>query len=120
MMHLSNSTMRVVPDTNWYLFGLTFLQVILLSLAFWFGTMGLVALSGWPGWLALLIVLPTLSVMNWLHVTPFIKTSAAYLYVRWNLDTTITWEEARQLAPHLNRDIGAADVDAVKNKDKTD
>jgi len=94
--------MRVVPESNWYLFGLTLLQALLSNPAFWFGTMALVTLSGWPGWLALLIVLPTLSVMNWLHVTPFIKTSAAYLYVRWNLDTTITWQDARQLAPHLN------------------
>lgn len=107
--------MRVVPNTNWYFFSLRTAQVLLSAVGFWFGTFGLMATFGVPGWLSAGGVLVALTVLNWVLVTPAVHTLSAYLYVRWTLETAITLSEARQLAAHLNRDIGAADVEAIKN-----
>jgi hypothetical protein len=104
--------MQVVPKTNWYLFGLRTAQMIVMTALFWFGTAGLVTVTGWPGWGSAVGVVTVLSVLNWFLITPAVKTLAAYLYVRWQLQTDISLKEARQLAPHLNRDIGAAEIDA--------
>jgi hypothetical protein len=107
--------MRVVPETNWYFFSLRTVQALLSVVGFWFGTFGLMTILGGPGWISAGVVIVALSVLNWFLVTPAIQTLSAYLHVRWTLETPITLEEARQLAPHLNRDIGAADVDAIIN-----
>lgn len=107
--------MRVVPETNWYFFSLRTAQALLSVVGFWFGTFGLMTILGGPGWISAGVIIVALSVLNWFLVTPAIQTLSAYLHVRWTLETPITLEEARQLAPHLNRDIGAADVDAIIN-----
>lgn len=107
--------MRVVPTTNWYFFSLRTVQVLLSAVGFWFGTFGLMTVLGGPGWIYAGVVIVTLSALNWLLLTPAVHTLSAYLYVRRTLETTITLKEARQLAPHLNRDIGAADVEAILN-----
>lgn len=107
--------MSVVPETNWYFFSLRMVQALLSVVGFWFGTFGLMTMLGGPGWVSAGMVIVALSVLNWFLITPAVHTLSAFLYVRWTLETSITLEEARQLAPHLNRDIGAADVDAIIN-----